>query len=160
MDNARAVNPCTQDFDILELGVFHVLIEHFPIGVRGCTGIGHHEGQFKDFGRRETTGCIGDNGPNDVCNAIDGLVHQLWWLTAQLHRRKTVNGDFPTRGRFDLVSPDIQDQLWHIGLCWQKLVQFQGDVFGKCRSGAEGDDGGGAGSSKKLSTSGHMIPPF
>ena len=160
VDHAGAVDPGAQDVDVLELGVLHVTLKHFPIGVRGRASVGHHEREFEDFGRRIAARRVADHGPDDVGNAVDGLVHQLWRLAAQLHRRITVDLDAAIGRRLDIVGPDIQDQLRHICLRWQELVELQRHLLSEGGRGAHRGNRRRACCAKNLSASGHVIPPF
>ena len=77
MDDTGSVNPDGKHVHILEIRVLHVALEQIPKGAAGRLGIGHHEGQFKDLGARETAWRIARHGPDDIRHAVDNLVIKL-----------------------------------------------------------------------------------
>jgi hypothetical protein len=119
------VHPSREDMHILELGIFHVLFEHLPIGRTRGAGVRHHEGQFEHLGAGIATGRIAHHCPDDVGHAVNRLIHQFGWRTAKLHGGIALHLDATVAVRFDLVGPDIQYKFRHIGLRRQELVKAQ-----------------------------------
>ena len=64
-----------------------VLLHVFPEGAAAAFGGLGHERQLEHLGLEETSGLIRGNGPDDVRDAVLGLVEQLRRRAAQLHRR-------------------------------------------------------------------------
>ncbi len=135
MDHAGAMHPHTQNLDVLELGIGHVLLHHLPVGRRGGAGIGHEERQFKDLGRREAPGRVPDHVPGDVDHPVDDLVDQFRGLAAQLHRGESLDLDTAAGGLLDLVRPDIYDLARDRGLRGQEALQVEAEIGGPRRPG-------------------------
>ena len=129
VNQAGAVHPGAKDMHILELRVLHIFFKHLPISRRHGACVGHHERQFKHLSARETTGGIAHNRPDNICHAVDRLVHQFRWFAAQLHGGITLHLDAAIAIGLNLVGPDVQHQFGHIGLWWQELVHPQRNVL-------------------------------
>jgi hypothetical protein len=92
--------------------------------------------QLEHFGRWETPRRRSRQRPDDVDDAVPGLIVQLRWRTPELHGWKDVDLDLSARVLLDHFRPWRQHLGVTVGHRRQEVVQLEGDLrLGQCRPG-------------------------
>ena len=117
-----------QDVRILEL-VHGMRLNKVPRGSTGGFCIRHHEGQLEYFRHRKTIRRVACDCPDDVSDAILGLIVKLRGSTAKLHGRVDLALDPVCRLLGQLVTPGHKHPDLDKGGCRQKVVHLERDLL-------------------------------
>jgi hypothetical protein len=162
MDQAVVMRPDRDRVHLAEFLARMSLVEllHRP-------GVGHalaggHEGQLEGFRGREAAGARAGERPDDVGDAVAGLVVELGRRAAELHRREDVDLDATAGLGLDLLGPGREQLGVPVRHRRQEVVHLQRHLRGL----APGDAGdgrrrnGGTGEFQQLAaTKFHVHPP-
>jgi hypothetical protein len=124
VEHAGAVHVQRKHLRVLEFvggDGLHIL----PVRLRGRLGVVHHEWQLEHFDAGEATRGVGGQRPDDVDDAVLGLVVQLHRRATELHRRIALELDAPAGLLLDLFHPRLVHGEPHVGLRRHEGVELE-----------------------------------
>ena len=156
------MRPEADRMDLLEL-VLHGGVGEFleGEGVHERLAV-RHEGQFEGLADREAAGRVARQGPDEVDDAVAGLVEELRRRAAELHRRKDVDLDAAVRILAHLLRPGRQELRLAVGDGREEVVHAQRHLrrlrvtLAQKRRGGDGAPGKGQ---EAAAGRGHGGPP-
>ena len=103
VEQARAVRVDAEQLDAGEL-VHRVGLDVFLERDRGGLALGHHERQLEDFRFGEAAGRVAEHGPDQIDDAVLGLVVEIRRCAAELHGRIELELEPAARGFLDPLA--------------------------------------------------------